>query len=220
MPDRYVRELFTTALERWHRGEGLVMLFLGYVLGFILILAGALGWVLASEANIWLAQIITVLGFAWVCFSTLILAPYELWKAKTCKIDQFLLVHDRTGKHDIDVNKALEQIFDHYSKTSLKGKPKEEIYKKAAIKIRELGFENLIRITGSVYDENKKTFADFEEPIPPQFWKTNGLYLDVIQNDVDRFSQTYPDNLAVTGVEYGRIKMNGPMLNAMFPEVK
>ena len=98
----------------------------------------------------------------------------------------------------------------------------EEIYKKAAIKIRQLGFENQIRITGSVYNGNTKTFADFEEPIPPSYWKKNGLDLDVIQNDIDRFSQTLPDSWAGGEIqpEYGRIKMNGPTLNAMFPEVK
>lgn len=127
---------------------------------------------------------------------------------------------DRTGKYDVPIRKAVQFIYDYLGKTE-SGDKVHDRYKRAAAKIRELGWENQIRIVGREYDEDSGTYEDFSKAIPAHFWNANRLDIEVLLNHINELPQTITDEKYVLDVgiqpKFGQIQISEATLKAMFP---
>jgi len=108
--DRYLKECSIIFLHGWHRGEGLLMLVLGYFGGAILLLIGLLSSSFAEGTGYeTLNEFVTVVGFVWLLYSVLLLTPYRAWKFKTERLDTLTI-----PQLTIDHSPADPEIGHHY----------------------------------------------------------------------------------------------------------
>lgn len=138
-------------------------------------IGSVLGYEFVSTLPNWA---LVLLLFSTLFFGRLFLvAPYQIWREQAeaaskanARIIHFQRAWDRSGRHLISMREALEMVAAHLSDQWPINLSKAEKLEKAARKIRELGLEGQIKISGVEQLAEPDIFREIQIEIPPSYW--------------------------------------------------
>jgi hypothetical protein len=209
----YIRILKNAVGWNWVRIPGIII----SLLSLVLALARYFGLVVAEK----IPTPVLIYFSAAAVIGWLIVGLLHSCVLQSRMIDEFKKAWDRTGKYDIPIRRAVQFISDKLEKNENAGSA-DDCYIKAVAKVRELGFENQIRIVGREFDSDSGAYEDFLKQIPPSFWNRNRLDKEVLINQISTAPETIEDEKYSTEIsaqpQYGKIQISEATLKAMFPD--
>ena len=177
---------------------------------------GAEGWNFASASYAWALLPILV----WVS-----VAYARRWSASLEVESELSLLRnawDRSGRNLIPIRDAMEIIIQNLRDQFPQDAGEDELRRRAAAKLRQIGWENQIPIWGVEYLEEDEEFRDFHVQISPVSWKDTRIDVSSVFSNSDGITLHTEEDPAsahnrTSPTLYGDLRISPVSLNAAFP---
>ena len=174
-----------------------------------------LSWLIPNWPWEWYALIVLLITMV-VAFE----ATFQSSRKIEMRLSELEEGWDRTGKYLVTIDVALQYLSKNLN--VITETREDQQLAEAAAKIRELGWENQLKILGQEFDEESNCLQEYSQHIPPHFWKKNRLNVAAIRSGKINLPQTQEDNMVPVDAEvqpqFGNIRVSRRTLRAMVPE--